>query len=138
MDAFKMSRAWLPGLVALGLTSMFLLLPGTVIEHSILWLQTWWPTSPDELDSGEEHIDKLIHVFLFGLCGYLICKQWIEVSKRLVLLYAVLFAYAILTEVLQNVIPGRGASAGDLAADGLGLLFGIYGAVLRSAKNKTG
>lgn len=115
-----------PAICALLITSILLLVPGTITDWLLSWAFHWWTWPSSEIASVDFPIDKLVHVTLFGLCGYLFCKEWIKTSRKVLILFALFFLYGLAIELLQILIPGRGASAGDLIADNIGIVIGFY------------
>ncbi len=72
---------------------------------------------------------------LFALSGFLLTLGWLNQTRSWLPLFLFLIAYAGVTEILQYFIPGRGASAADFLADGIGAAIGIsFGLLI--AKNK--
>lgn len=131
-DRIRWQRlAWL----ALLLTAAALLAPGAVltavssffepaIEALRNWKNSWWPWPASESTSGGLAVDKLIHALLFAACGVLASKAWCSTFKtRFIILFLIIFA--LLTEIAQHFIPGRGMSAGDIVADTVGVLAGV-------------
>lgn len=77
--------------------------------------------------------DKLVHAGLFGVQAWLLCRcrdrsgfRWPAAS------FALAVAYGLVTEAGQVVVPGRGATAGDVAADTAGAAVGAAFASWRS------
>ena len=115
-----------PAFSALTFTSVLFLTPGALGDALLLWVFQWWPVPSSGMASGEFPVDKVVHVWLFGLLGYLFCKEWIKTRRSVVKLYVLLFLYGAGIELLQILIPGRGASIGDLVADNVGIVMGFY------------
>ncbi len=109
----------------LALTSILLLLPGSIVEQSVLWLYQWWPWPSSGIVSAGLLTDKIVHLVLFGICGFFFCIEWLKKNRSPVSLFALLLGYGMTIELLQILIPGRGASLGDLAADGAGAALGM-------------
>jgi VanZ family protein len=59
----------------------------------------------------------------------LVVRGWCEQFDRWQWMYFFLVGYAVVTELIQIVIPGRGASIEDLIADCVGAGFGILSAL---------
>jgi len=110
---------------ALVFTSILLLLPGSVVEQSVLWIYQWWPWPSSGLMSDGILTDKIVHLMLFATCGFFFCIEWIKKNRSSILLFALLLGYGMTIELLQILIPGRGASLGDLAANGVGAALGM-------------
>jgi VanZ family protein len=77
------------------------------------------------------HIDKLLHLCVYGLLGALVCRalstiETLNASKWRLLVCAVLLTslYGLSDEWHQSFVPGRDASAADLLADFTGALVG--------------
>ena len=110
---------------ALAFTSILLLLPGSVVEQSVLWIYQWWPWPSSGLMSDGILTDKLVHLMLFTTCGFFFCIEWNKKNRSTALLFALLLAYGMTIELLQIIVPGRGASLGDLAANAAGAALGM-------------
>ena len=115
-----------PALSALVVTTALLLTPGPLSDSLMAWVIEWLPWTTLGMSSNEYPVDKLVHVVLFAICGYLFCKEWLKTPRKLAYLYISLFIYGLAIELLQIPIPGRGGSIGDLIADSVGLLLGFY------------
>lgn len=95
-------------------------------------------------------VDKLVHVFVFGIFSFLILRsispQYFASNKRYVFVataIGVALAYGLLTEVLQaHVFTGRNGNAYDFFADGIGAFAGwlafrlVYGKKIKTYSNK--
>ena len=67
---------------------------------------------------------KLLHFTAYAVLAVL--SAWLRVPSRFRgLLYALLFAHAAATELLQTFVPLRHPSVRDVAIDSLGLLAGL-------------
>ena len=71
------------------------------------------------------YLDKLVHFSIFLALGFNICKKY-KNQKKLIegLLWAIIFGF--LTEVTQQIIPGRNMELYDGLADTLGVVSGYY------------
>lgn len=76
-------------------------------------------------------LDKLIHLFLFGIYTYLLLegfrrqRKYPFLLKNTVILSLLLgMVFALFTEIMQNIIPGRNGNYYDFLADMLGCLLG--------------
>jgi len=109
-------------------TTIVLLVPGPVVEATFDALSVLipWLASND----GEPGLwtDKIIHLVLFLACGLSSALAWQATARVMV----GLLLYGATTELLQGIIPGRGASIADFMADALGAGLGIGFAVLVS------
>lgn len=71
------------------------------------------------------HFDKLAHAGAYaltafvGVLGARTRRGWLTVA-------AMTLALGVLMEVLQSYVPGRSASIGDLIADVVGVMAGIW------------
>lgn len=131
-DRIRSQRlAWL----VLLLTAAALLTPGAVltaaasvfepaIEALRNWKNSWWPWPVSDSTSGGLPVDKIIHALLFAACGVLVSRAWFETLKVSTIIL-LLLAFALLTELAQYFIPGRGMSVGDIVADAVGVLAGV-------------
>jgi VanZ family protein len=95
-------------------------------------------------------VDKLVHVFVFGVFSFLILlsvsPQYFASNKRYVFVataIGIALAYGLLTEVLQaHVFAGRNGNAYDFFADGIGAISGwlafwlVYGKKIKTYSNK--
>jgi VanZ family protein len=77
------------------------------------------------------HIDKVLHAFVYGMLGVLICRALstirpLSANKWRLVVYAVALTtlYGLSDEWHQSFVPGRHASAADLLADFIGALVG--------------
>jgi hypothetical protein len=85
------------------------------------------------------HVDKFFHATEYGVLGLL----WFRVLRKVdfhnpntvvpVISILICLVYAVLDEFLQQFVPNRMSSVGDLAADGIGagLAVGIRQAIWR-------
>lgn len=71
------------------------------------------------------YLDKFVHFSMFLALGFNICKKY-ENQKKLIegLMWAIVFG--LLTEVVQQIIPGRNMEFYDGLADTLGVVSGFY------------
>lgn len=69
---------------------------------------------------GVDNADKIVHAACYG---YLFVSGY-AVFRRAFPLWIFLLGHGALVELIQGYIPFRSASAGDLAADGAGVLLG--------------
>lgn len=86
---------------------------------------------PQEKIPPIAHIDKLVHVFIFGVFTLFMIigfkKQYTFKHIRIdAVKYAIGIAvgYGVLIEILQKFIPGRGLELADMFANSLGSLAG--------------
>ncbi len=100
-------------------------LPGQWVSTVQVFAFKWWPWPSSGIASSSFPIDKIVHFFLFSVCGALFVRGWSSLRKRWWVVCASLFAYGVFTEFLQKYIPGRSPSIDDLGADFIGVLFGI-------------
>ena len=71
------------------------------------------------------HIDKLIHFSIFFLLGFFFRLRFPKVA--LLYFFLMLISYALLTEILQDVMKwGRSLEVLDAVADTLGLSLSYY------------
>jgi len=110
---------------ALTLTLAVLMMPGSIIDVAKSWALGWWPWRGSGIGSGVFSVDKLIHLALFGFCGWALVHGWMSSARRWLLFYVPLLAFGVVTEVLQHFVPGRGADPLDLVADGVGASLGM-------------
>lgn len=82
--------------------------------------------SPDLPDADLPSIDKFAHFALFAGFGWLWMRSLpFNVDKRFRLVLIIGFAYAVMTEVYQGMLPfGRQPDAMDVAANLAGLIGG--------------
>lgn len=73
-------------------------------------------------------LDKLVHFGAYGLMGALAWQARLSNAPTARWLAAALFAslFGVSDELHQAFVPGREASLGDLLADGLGVLCGVW------------
>ncbi|MBD3379520.1 MAG: hypothetical protein GF408_03550 [Candidatus Omnitrophica bacterium] len=112
---FKNDRpvyAWVPVFLWAGIVLFFSVLPYGNIE----------PVMP--------HFDKILHFFEFFFFSYLLMKGFYRTTEMTLprnALFTLIIGggYGILMELVQQLVPGRYLSAGDLGADLAGIVFGI-------------
>jgi len=85
--------------------------------------------------------DKGIHLILFGVLSYLIILaglEWVKVNFKILAFFSIFvsFFYALGCEYIQNFVPGRNASALDLLAGTIGMVFAAFYAFIMSYKPK--
>ncbi|MDO9318864.1 MAG: VanZ family protein [Gammaproteobacteria bacterium] len=110
--------------------SMLLSMPGHWIEALQIWIHPWWPWPSSTLMSSNLPIDKFVHASLFAVCAALFVRGWTTFRERWWLACVVLILYGVVTELVQQVVPGRSATPGDLVADGVGVMIGVGAALL--------
>lgn len=111
--------------IALVVTLVCLLAPADAVLAAKLWAASWLPMAA-ALDAADAtaYADKLVHASLFALLGALALRSWLQAGQRWHVV-AGLLLLGLLTELVQARIPGRSASAGDWAADAMGLAAGL-------------
>lgn len=74
--------------------------------------------------------DKVAHLGLYGVLGFLVARALLLPRRRVVMVAALAWitVFAMLDEVHQHWIPGRDASIADWAADILGATLGLLAA----------
>lgn len=92
---------------------------------------TSWPRPPEiPIVSGIPNFDKLIHMSLYGIEGFLLYRavRWPErvggSLLRVLAIVGVMAVWGVLDEVHQYWIPGRSMEGGDVAADVTGAAVG--------------
>lgn len=71
------------------------------------------------------HLDKLIHFSIFFLLGFFFKLRFPKIT--LISYALILISYALLTEILQDIMKqGRSLEVLDAIADTLGLLISYY------------
>jgi VanZ family protein len=92
---------------------------------------TSWPSPPDvPVVSSIPNFDKLVHTFLYGVEGFLLCRAiaWPASSRsawlRALAVAGVIAVWATLDELHQFWIPGRSMEGLDALADITGGLAG--------------
>jgi len=85
---------------------------------------TSWPSPPEvPVVSGIPNFDKLVHTFLYGVEGFLLCRAvaWPHASRsawlRALAIAGVIAVWATLDEIHQFWIPGRSMEGLDALAD---------------------
>ena len=72
-----------------------------------------------------QHIDKIIHFTIFFLLGFFFRVRFPNIKP--LYFFLILISYALLTEILQDVMKmGRSLEVLDAVADTLGLSFAYY------------
>ena len=96
------------------------------------------PSAPPEFNLGWEILMTLAHLTCFGLLVVVIWSALTTVtSSNRALVVAVLFACSLglITELLQTLVPDRGASLFDLACD-CGVAFSVAYLIHRQMRNR--
>lgn len=104
-----------------------------------------WPNPPGPPDalSGVPALDKLTHLLLYGVLGFLLYRatRWPGrpgfAIGRVLTIAGALAVFGTLDEMHQVWIPGRGMEGGDLIADLAGGALGAVAAVLAAARRTT-
>lgn len=96
---------------------------------AVIFIQSAYPP-PIQIPSWP-HIDKLLHLCVYGMLGVLICRALstigpLNANRWRLLVGAVVLTtlYGLSDEWHQSFVPGRDASAADLLADFAGALIG--------------
>jgi VanZ family protein len=78
-------------------------------------------------------IDKLVHVFIFGMLMYLTCyaiaksrNQPVTRTTGLLIAAAYSIILSVGIEILQNYVPGRSFSYADIVANITGIVLGYW------------
>ena len=83
---------------------------------------------PKAFSEWDFSFDKLVHFVLFAVLCVLTLKGNLSLSKgpksQQTLILGLILLFGALTETIQYFIPNRTFSLADLAADGLGAVFG--------------
>lgn len=71
------------------------------------------------------YLDKIVHFSIFLALGFNVCRRY-EKQSNLIggLLWAIVFG--LVTEIIQQIIPGRNMEFYDGFADTLGVVSGFY------------
>jgi VanZ family protein len=101
--------------------SVLLLIPGSSLPS-----QNWWTNIP--------MFDKWVHIILFTPLSFFSYQVLMDVSitpvldtKLLTRIGIACLLYGILIEVIQHFfIPMRSFDIGDILADGIGVVIGLY------------
>jgi VanZ family protein len=128
----KQRLAWF----MLVLTSVALLLPGTAIDAVLslvepamgalrAWKNSWWPWPAQEINDSGLAPDKIMHFFLFAVCGALVTRAW-RTTLGITRVLLLLLTFGVVTEVAQFFIPDRSMSPADVVADAAGILAGVF------------
>ena len=103
---------------------------------------TSWPRPPEiPIVSGIPNFDKLIHMGLYGIEGFLLYRavRWpVRVGSsllRVLAIVGVMAVWGVLDEVHQYWIPGRSMEGGDVAADVTGAAVGAFVASVRAKRD---
>jgi VanZ like family len=75
-----------------------------------------------EEKGGFAHGDKVAHAVAFACLAYTAARGWPGRTRAIVLSLA---AYGVAIELLQTLTPLRSASMSDVAADLVGVAFGL-------------
>jgi VanZ family protein len=87
-----------------------------------------------------EHVDKVKHVLAFGCLAVAASLGWAASRQTTFRIACALVLYGVFIEAVQFFIPGREASALDVAADAAGIAAGLLAvhAARRQAGRTTG
>jgi len=97
------------------------------VALAVQFLALYWPRTPG-IDTGLP-LDKLVHIVLFATVAML----GVLAGLPLGWLVLGLVAQAAISELVQSLLPARGADLMDFLADLLGVAFGLgVGVLLRS------
>jgi VanZ family protein len=89
------------------------------------WKNSWWPWPAQEISERELALDKIIHFFLFAVCGALVTRAW-RTTLGITRVLLLLLTFGVVTEVAQFFIPDRSMSLADVVADAAGILAGVF------------
>jgi VanZ family protein len=111
---------------ALMVTLLVLLTPAPTLNAVSQWLRNWLVLVPAVQQIDAYRWDWLAHAALFAVCGWSLMRGWYGTRRAPLVFFGALIAYGLVTEWLQQYVPGRGADPTDLVADALGALAGIH------------
>lgn len=78
------------------------------------------------------HTDKILHIFVFGMSACLMSLRFSTAKQRTLIAVCLLFL-GLSIEFVQFLAPGRDPELGDVAANIVGILYGlIAGYLLKS------
>ena len=106
---------------------------------TVIFIQSAYP--PPEQIPRWPHIDKMLHLFVYGILGLLVCRAlntigWLKANRRRLLVLAVVLTslYGLSDEWHQSFVPDRDASTADFLADFIGAFAGSAAAMALSAR----
>ncbi len=108
------------------LVLVVLSLPGALVAQVADFVKALLNLPPSSDTPPLLPLDKLVHAGLFFVAGALLGRGWREPRGALWALALGLLLFAGLTELIQAYVPGRSASAGDVLADALGAVVGLW------------
>lgn len=118
---FSVWRWWFAAALLLALVA--LLMPASAVLALKIWVVSWWPGAQTLANAdASQYADKWVHGAMFAVLGALGLVAWRTRRQRCWLGLGLLLL-APVTELLQQLVPGRSASVGDALADVLGLLL---------------
>jgi len=81
--------------------------------------------TPGDGKFAGEYLDKFVHYIIFLALGFNTCRKY-EKQRKVIdgLLWAIIFG--LMTEIFQQIIPGRNMEFYDGLADALGVVSGFY------------
>jgi len=82
------------------------------------------------------YLDKVVHFLMFAFLAYQSLKAVID-KKRIPYILLACISLGLLTEVLQQFIPGRNMDMYDGIADTLGIIVAYYLYKSKSVKNES-
>ena len=103
-----------------------------------------WPNPPGPPDalSGIPALDKITHLLLYGILGFLLYRATRWPGRlgfgigRILTIAGALAVFGTLDEIHQVWIPGRGMEGADLMADLTGGALGAAAAALAAARRR--
>ena len=107
--------------LSIGVVAVMLLTPGPVID----WLKALMALPVMPPSETEFPTDKLVHCLLFAGSTFF-CLQDGHKKPGVAVVLSGMLIFALLTEALQSMIPGRSADALDVLADASGVLLGWW------------
>ncbi len=96
----------------------------------LLAVVSWFAFARVNFNDGGLPLDKVRHLAAFGALAWVAVQGFPRSAAWRVA--AALLAYGVFIELVQSQIPGRFASAADVAADAVGIALGLVLARLLS------
>lgn len=93
---------------------------------------------PSTVRGPDLPLDKAVHAFLYGGLGWLVARAMRRIGRgdrrSLAVAFVICVLFAAADELLQAAVPSRAPTAGDWAADVVGLAAGLLAAAVRARR----
>ncbi len=112
------------------------MLPGWALQRGpwravlivLLAVVSWFAFARVQFNDGGLPLDKGRHLAAFATLAWVAAQAFAGTQAAFVRIALALLAYGVFIELVQSEIPGRFASGLDVAADAVGIVFGLLAA----------